>query len=173
MKFLDRIILLFVLFSLLGFSHIVQDNVLNETENDRPKLKEITINNGSIDRSEEKEIKSLTPVISFKPLGIMKASWYGPGFHGKLTANGEIYNQFEYTAAHKTMKFGTLLRLTNPSNGKSIIVRINDRGPYIEGRDLDLSFASAKALGFLTQGVKNLKVEVVEIKNSTELFAKR
>lgn len=111
----------------------------------------------------------MVPVITYKPIGVMKASWYGPNFHGKQTANGEIYNQYELTAAHKTFKFGTLLRLTNPENNKSIIVRINDRGPYIEGRELDLSYGSAKALGIIKPGVKKLKVELVQITDSLEI----
>jgi len=93
----------------------------------------------------------------------MKASWYGPRFHGRITANGEIYNQMAYTAAHKSLPFGTLLRITNPINNKSLIVRINDRGPYIPGRQLDLSKGAAQKLGVLFSGVKKLKVEEVII----------
>ena len=93
--------------------------------------------------------------------GTMKASWYGPKFHGKLTANGEIYNQMALTAAHKSLKFGTLLKVTNPKNGRSVIVRINDRGPYIEGRDLDLSKGAAIELGLLRKGVARVKIEEV------------
>lgn len=97
--------------------------------------------------------------ISLDDLGMMTASWYGPRFHGKVTANGEIYNQTALTAAHKSLPFGTLLQITNLKNGKSIIVRINDRGPYVEGRDLDLSKGTAKSLGILHKGVVKLKVE--------------
>ncbi|MBS3946572.1 MAG: septal ring lytic transglycosylase RlpA family protein [Melioribacter sp.] len=93
----------------------------------------------------------------------MVASWYGPGFHGKLTANGETYNQMALTAAHKEMPFGTFLRITNQKNGKSVIVRINDRGPYIEGRDLDLSMGSALALGMVKKGVIKVKVEEITL----------
>lgn len=102
-------------------------------------------------------------------LGTMTASWYGPRFHGKTTANGETYNQMAYTAAHKTMPFGTLLKVTNLRNGKSIIVRINDRGPYIEGRDLDLSKGTALALGMVKRGVVKVKVE--EINPNDEILA--
>jgi rare lipoprotein A (peptidoglycan hydrolase) len=97
--------------------------------------------------------------ISLDDLGVMSASWYGPRFHGKVTANGEIYNQMALTAAHKSLPFGTLLQITNPKNGKSLIVRINDRGPYVDGRDLDLSKGTAKSLGILHKGVVRLKVE--------------
>ena len=85
-----------------------------------------------------------------------RASWYGPGFHGNLTANGETYDQWAMTAAHKTLPFGTQLRVTNVANGQSVVVRINDRGPFIPGRDLDLSRAAAEALGFA--GVATVRV---------------
>lgn len=67
------------------------------------------------------------------------ASWYGPGFHGRKTASGEIFNTHDLTAAHKKLKFGTIIKVVNKSNGKSVIVRINDRGPYVGGRIIDLS----------------------------------
>jgi len=95
--------------------------------------------------------------------GTMKASWYGPKFHGKLTANGEIYDQMALTAAHKQLKFGTLLKVTNPKNGRSVLVRINDRGPYIEGRDLDLSKGAAIELGMMRKGVARLKIQEVAL----------
>lgn len=103
-------------------------------------------------------------IIAYVEDGPMLASWYGPGFHGKLTANGETFNQEALTAAHKKLKFGTLLRLTNPKNGKSVIVRINDRGPYWEKRNLDLSKAAARELGMIEKGVVKLKVEKVALK---------
>jgi rare lipoprotein A len=76
-----------------------------------------------------------------------KASWYGPGFHGRLTANGERFNTNDMTAAHKTLPFGTKLKVTNARTGKSVVVRINDRGPYAHGRVIDLSKASARSIG--------------------------
>ena len=97
-------------------------------------------------------------------LGIMKASWYGPRFHGRLTANGEIYDQMGLTAAHKSFPFGTLLKLTNPSTKTSVIVRINDRGPYIPGRQIDLSKKVAMILGVYKKGVAKLKVEKIIVK---------
>ena len=101
--------------------------------------------------------------IRYVDLGTMRTSWYGPRFHGRFTANGEIYDQTAFTAAHKSLKFGTILKVTNPINRKSIIVRINDRGPYIPGRQLDLSKAAAEELNLLTNGVKRLKVEEILI----------
>ncbi|TVQ15526.1 MAG: septal ring lytic transglycosylase RlpA family protein [Leptolyngbya sp. DLM2.Bin27] len=75
------------------------------------------------------------------------ASWYGPYFHGRQTATGEIFNQHELTAAHKTLPFGTYLKVRNQLNGKTVVVRVNDRGPYIGDRSLDLSYAAAQCLG--------------------------
>ncbi|MBX3009713.1 MAG: septal ring lytic transglycosylase RlpA family protein [Melioribacteraceae bacterium] len=112
-----------------------------------------------------KDAEPVVEPISFEEIGIMKASWYGPRFHGKQTANGESYNQMALTAAHKTLPFGTLLRVTNLKNGESVIVRINDRGPFIEGRDLDLSKGTAQSLGMIKKGVVKVKVERLQISN--------
>ena len=76
-----------------------------------------------------------------------RASWYGPGFHGRRTASGERFNTNELTAAHRTLPFGTKVRVVNKKTGKSVVVRINDRGPYAHGRVIDLSRASAQAIG--------------------------
>ena len=75
------------------------------------------------------------------------ASWYGPGFHGRKTASGETFNTNAMTAAHRTLPFGTKVKVVNKKTGKSVVVRINDRGPYAHGRVIDLSKASAQALG--------------------------
>ena len=80
------------------------------------------------------------------------ASWYGPGFHGRTTANGEKFDMYELTAAHKTLPFGTRVVVHNPRTGKEVVVRINDRGPYAKGRILDLSKAAASALGLKSRG---------------------
>ena len=89
------------------------------------------------------------------------ASWYGPGFYGNLTANGEIYTGQQFTAAHKTLPFGTRVRVTNPSTGQSITVRINDRGPFIGNREYDLSSAAASAVGLKGAGVRYLQFEII------------
>lgn len=90
------------------------------------------------------------------------ASWYGPGFHGKTTANGERYNQNDLTAAHKTLPMPSIVRVTNLENGRSIIVRINDRGPYADGRIIDMSKRGAELLGFKNQGIAKVRVKVLE-----------
>jgi rare lipoprotein A len=85
------------------------------------------------------------------------ASYYGKGFHGRRAANGEIFNMNAMTAAHKSLPFGTRLQVTNLSNGKSVIVRIQDRGTYIRGRDLDLSMGAARAIGMIESGTAKIK----------------
>ncbi len=89
------------------------------------------------------------------------ASWYGPGFHGKLTANGETYNQKAMTAAHKTLPLPTLVKVENLENGKSIVVRVNDRGPYSKGRIIDLTEVGAKRLGMIDKGTARVRVSVL------------
>ena len=89
------------------------------------------------------------------------ASWYGPGFHGRTTANGERYNQNALTAAHRSLPFGTKIKVTNMKNGRSVIVRINDRGPYIGGRIVDLSAAAAQVIGMKSSGVAPVKLQVL------------
>ncbi|NES73806.1 MAG: septal ring lytic transglycosylase RlpA family protein, partial [Okeania sp. SIO2D1] len=90
------------------------------------------------------------------------ASWYGPYFHGRLTANGESYNQLAMTAAHPSLPFNTYLRVTNLDNDDSVIVRINDRGPYIPPRSLDLSLGAARCLNSEHSGVIPYKAEILE-----------
>ena len=89
-------------------------------------------------------------------------SFYGTKFHGKPTSNGEVFDMNKLTCAHKSLPFNTVLKVTNEDNGKSVVVRVNDRGPFIRGRDLDLSYAAAKEIGLIGVGVKQLKVEILE-----------
>ena len=97
--------------------------------------------------------------VSVKEWGI--ASWYGEDFHGWLTANGEIYDMEALTAAHRTLPLGTWVLVTNVENGRQVRVRINDRGPYLYGRVLDLSLAGARVLDMVDSGVAAVQVEVV------------
>jgi rare lipoprotein A len=92
------------------------------------------------------------------------ASWYGPNFHGKYTSNGEIYNMYAMTAAHKTLPMDTMVKVTNLNNQKSVIVRINDRGPFVRGRIIDLSYAAGKKLGLDITGTAPVKLVVVGFK---------
>jgi rare lipoprotein A len=106
-----------------------------------------------------------TSVASARPQTIKvlrgKASWYGPGFHGKKTASGEVFDQQKLTAAHKTIPLGSKAIVTNLNNGNSVEVEINDRGPYIPGRIIDLSEAAASVLGFVASGTAPVRVELL------------
>lgn len=97
--------------------------------------------------------------VGMKERGI--ASWYGEDFHGWLTASGEIYDMESLTGAHRTLPLGTIVKVTNVQNGKQVRVRINDRGPYVSGRILDLSYAAAHRLGMMEGGVSAVSLEVV------------
>lgn len=89
------------------------------------------------------------------------ASWYGPGFAGRRTASGEIYDPAEMVAAHRSLPFGTRIRVTNQRNGAGVVVRITDRGPYVGGRILDLSAAAADAIGMRSSGTAPVAIEVL------------
>jgi len=95
------------------------------------------------------------------------ASWYGPGFHGKRSANGERYNQNAMTAAHRSLPFGTQVQVTNLNNNRSVIVRINDRGPFIRGRVIDLSAAAARTIGITQTGVAPVRIDVLDPQQTT------
>ena len=115
-------------------------------------------------------LPKLPKEISLGPLRIKLngwASWYGPGFNGNKSASGERYNQNALTAAHRSLPFGTKVKVTNIRTGLSVVVRINDRGPYIRGRILDLSAAAARLLGLMQTGVAPVRVEVLSNQTST------
>jgi len=88
------------------------------------------------------------------------ASWYGPGFHGRLTSSGETYDQYQMTCAHKLLPMQTMVRVTNLQNGRSCVLRVNDRGPFVSGRIIDLSLAGAKTLGVYGRGTAKVRVQV-------------
>lgn len=89
------------------------------------------------------------------------ASWYGPGFYGRRTANGEVFTGNDMTAAHRSLPFGTRVRVTNQNSGRSVVVRINDRGPFVGGRSIDLSRAAAERLGVVSSGVAPVSLQVL------------
>jgi rare lipoprotein A len=102
-----------------------------------------------------------TPTEDFNLSETGIASWYGPDFHGKRTANGEIYDQDELTAAHRTLQMPSLVRVTNLENGRSVVVRINDRGPFKSGRVIDMSKRAATLLGFIGRGTAKVRLDVL------------
>jgi rare lipoprotein A len=96
-----------------------------------------------------------------QPYQVGKASWYGKYFHGRTTANGETYDMFQFTAAHRELPMGTWLKVTNLRTGKWIIVRVNDRGPYVGQRIIDLSYGAAQMLGFRERGLEKVRLDII------------
>lgn len=92
-----------------------------------------------------------------------KASWYGPRFHGRVTANGEVFDMYAATAAHRTLPLGAIVRVVNPRTGTARVVRINDRGPFVEGREIDVSYEVARFLGIRRRGVAPVRIELLEV----------
>ena len=99
------------------------------------------------------------PITNGVQVGV--ASWYGPGFHGNRTANGEIYDQYELTAAHPSLPLGTRVMVTNLESGRAVQVRVNDRGPFVDGRAIDLSYAAARTIGMVGPGTVRVRIEVL------------
>ena len=94
-----------------------------------------------------------------------EASWYGPGFHGRMTSSREIFNMEDLTAAHPTLPFWTIVQVTNLENSQTVTVRVNDRGPFVKNRIIDLSYAAARMLGLVGPGTARVRLEVVGFKN--------
>lgn len=116
---------------------------------------------GAVDITEIEIPVEPKPAITLRTLGSGIASYYGKRFAGRLTANGERFNPQQLTAAHKTLPFGTLVLVTNPNNGKSVTVRINDRGPYAHNRSIDLSRAAAEQIDLVSRGHGTVELSVV------------
>ncbi|MFT7243857.1 MAG: rare lipoprotein A [Candidatus Azotimanducaceae bacterium] len=108
---------------------------------------------------------------SFGYLDIGVASWYGKKFHGRLTSNGETYDMYQMSAAHKTLPIPTMVKVTNLDNGKHVVLRINDRGPFHDNRVIDLSYAAAKALGYSNDGLAPVVVEAIDELNHPDRYA--
>lgn len=96
------------------------------------------------------------------PASAARASWYGPGFHGRQTASGERFDQRASTCAHKTLRFGTRVRVTNLANGRSVVCRVNDRGPFVAGRSIDVSREVAVRLGMIRSGSVPVRLQILE-----------
>ncbi|HEX3036153.1 MAG TPA: septal ring lytic transglycosylase RlpA family protein [Thermodesulfobacteriota bacterium] len=105
------------------------------------------------------------PLEGYTQVGI--ASWYGIEEHGKYAASGERFSMHDHTAAHRSLPLGTVVRVTNLENGRDVIVRINDRGPFVDGRIIDLSYAAAKSIGMITSGTTKVKVKVISAPGRT------
>ncbi|MGH9788307.1 MAG: septal ring lytic transglycosylase RlpA family protein, partial [Candidatus Acidiferrales bacterium] len=111
---------------------------------------------------QEEAIQLLSPSPSVEPAEVIvgKASWYGPGFHGRPTSSGVPYNRYALTAAHRTLRAGTVVRVTNLRNQRTTVLVIDDRGPVPEDRVIDVSEAAAEVLGFREQGLTRVRIEV-------------
>src|SRR6059036_1162075 len=99
-----------------------------------------------------------------KPYQVGTASWYGDYFQGKPTASGEPYDMFDLTAAHPTLPLGSFVRVTNLRNGRSVVVKVNDRGPIVPGRIIDVSYSTARVLQFKAQGLQRVRLDLVQPK---------
>ncbi len=97
-----------------------------------------------------------------KPYQVGNASWYGKSFHGRPTASGEPYDMFQFTAAHRQLPLGTLVKVTNLDNGRSVVVRVNDRGPVPHSRIIDLSYGAARIIGLAGHGIESVKLDIVQ-----------
>lgn len=108
-----------------------------------------------------------------KPYQVGRASWYGGFFQGKSTASGEDYDMYDFTAAHRELPLGTFVRVTNLKNLKSVLVRVNDRGPVTPGRIIDLSYNAARALGMHQQGLERVRIDLVDQQQAELAFAQQ
>jgi rare lipoprotein A len=156
-----------VLFSLLAQSCTAISGLSQRS--DDFSSSEATSSDARIEKvSVEREGRTTSPKTTAKHALNGTASWYGPGFHGKKTASGEIYDQTKLTAAHKTLPLGTKARVTNLDNGSAVEVEINDRGPFVGGRIIDLSRAAAGALGLVESGTAPVRVELIGDSSAAE-----
>src|SRR4030043_488368 len=147
-----RIFLLILFFLLVacGPRHVVIDRRTPPTEKQEIK-KERSVPEAKIEKRESKEVQ----------FGV--ASWYGGEFHGRPTSSGEIYDMYQLTCAHNTLPLGTVVMVTNIENGRSLELKVNDRGPFVKERILDVSYAAAQMLGMWEKGTALVKVEVVSL----------
>ena len=152
----------FILATGLGLAVLSSPVMAKEAKASKAKVVHTTVKVSKTSVSGQVKKVSYSPVSAkakFASSGV--ASYYGPGFHGRRTANGETFNMHAMTAAHRTLPFGTLIKVTNLSNGKSTIVRVNDRGPYVGNRVIDLSVAAAKEIGSSHSGTARVNLEVI------------
>ncbi len=117
-------------------------------------------------REESIQVLSASPSVEPTEFAVGKASWYGPGFHGRPTSSGVPYNRYALTAAHRTLRAGTVVRVTNLRNGRSAVLVVNDWGPVPEDRVIDVSEAAAEVLGFKERGLTRVRIEVYRAANT-------
>lgn len=130
----------------------------------RPSIEEVY---SDFEQGDELDTEKILKQMCLKPQETLipsKASWYAAHFQGRRTASAEVYDRALFTAAHRTLPFGSYVLVSNPANGKEIIVKVNDRGPFVSGRDLDLSEAAARELDIIRAGVAPIDYQVLELK---------
>jgi rare lipoprotein A len=138
--------------------NLLASRLTNQTKKNKPERKNVQ------NYSQLSTIKQTIPIRNQTLIANSfrgEASWYGPGFHGRTTASGEVYNQNALTAAHPSLAFGTKVQVTNLNNGRSVVVTINDRGPYAGGRIIDLSAAAANSIDMVSSGVAPVSVTIL------------
>jgi len=138
----------------------------NNTSPKKNNVKQNTSAKESRPKPSRREPRVKEPVPMLNAAGgntaIFTASYYGKKFHGQQTSNGETFDMYSYSAAHKKLPFGTVLKVTYLETGRSVLVKVNDRGPFIKNRDLDLSYGAAKRIGLARDGVGKVKVRVIK-----------
>ncbi|MDF2154893.1 septal ring lytic transglycosylase RlpA family protein [Vibrio sp. CAU 1672] len=149
-------------------SDIAPDQPLSveHIEDAHPKYEPYSLGGNSDYTLRGKDYQIIRQAKGFKQQG--RASWYGEKFQGHLTSNGEIYDMYSMTAAHKTLPLPSYVKVTNTDNGKSTIVRVNDRGPFHEGRIIDLSYAAAYKLDVIKTGTASVEIEVITVDKPTD-----
>lgn len=161
---------LVIFISITIISGCSQKTSLSKTKSTNSRETEILLDNCTIQREKGYEYrekgrkyKVLTSSRGYKKRGI--ASWYGPNFDGQATACGEIYDMFDFTAAHKTLPMPSYLKVKNLKNGKTVVVKVNDRGPFVKNRVIDLSYAAARKINMLEEGTAFVEMSSI---NQTE-----
>jgi rare lipoprotein A len=176
LKILFFVFLTIVLFNFCSTKPKVKTEPGEQSERKEVSKETIPLKKVETDKVTAKEAAAIKKTIETAPAGDVFqagiASWYGADFHGKRTANGEIYDMYKLTAAHKTLPFHTLLEVENLDNKKRIVVRINDRGPFLKDRILDLSYKAAQKLGCDADGVAPVRLRIVKPGTVMETTAK-
>jgi rare lipoprotein A len=121
----------------------------------------------------QKPVQKQPEELPAKPFEVGKASWYGDLFQGKATASGEDFDMFDFTAAHRELPLGTYVKVTNLRNRKSVVVRINDRGPVTPGRIIDLSYSAARGIGMHQKGLVKVRIDIIDPKDAEMAMAKQ
>ena len=159
---LTKFIYLTIVFSLgistLSVTFFPQLSAASTNNKRNPLQKKVTT---SVSRNGRNTLNATANQFQIAQLISGRASWYGPKFHGRPTANGEIFNSNDLTAAHPSLPFGTKVRVTNLRNGRSVIVRINDRGPFVKGRIIDVSAAAARVLNMVNSGTASVQLDIL------------